>query len=210
MLACPTAWLGEGLRPAWPCSQSSPTPNSPTPGSQHQHLPVLPHTVMPVQCSAPLHPTHGIPTLPASPQLCVPQPCPSPLHPLTLLPGDVVEALDALSAAVAKVCAVRRGPKPHSDHLQEEDELQLAPQCPWSAHAYYLPSVGSFGDLSRAMDPLTCGDVGPHQTRMRLRLRRLSSPVAMPVITDLSNCNNTSVGEAPWRMRTPTAWAHLH
>lgn len=41
--------------------------------------------------------------------------------------------------------------------------------------------------------------------RMRLRLRRLSSPVAMPVITDLSSCNSTLEGMALWGWQHPQA-----
>uniref|UniRef100_A0A8C9L228 Uncharacterized protein n=1 Tax=Serinus canaria TaxID=9135 RepID=A0A8C9L228_SERCA len=120
----------------WPGPAHKPAPtDSPTPGPQHnisQPCPTFQHFSI----------THTTPSPTCtSPAPCpVPQPCPSPPHPLTLLPGDVVKDLNALSAAVAGGCAVCGGAKPHSGHLQGEGGLQLAPQCPLPVLAHH-PSL---------------------------------------------------------------------
>lgn len=152
MLTCPTARLDKGLGLARPRSQPAPT-DSPTPGPQHISQPCptswLQH--FSITCATPSPPC-------TSPAACpVPQPCPSPPHPLTLLPGDVVKDLNALSAAVARGCAVWGGPKPHRSHLQGEGGLQLAPQCALPALAHHPSSVGVFGGPSRAMGPSPVG-----------------------------------------------------
>lgn len=135
-----------------PAPTDSPTPgpqpniSQPCPTSWLQHFSITCTTLSPA-CTSP------------APCL-VPQPCPSPPHPLTLLPGDVVEDLDALNAAVARGCAVWRGPKPHSGHLQGEGGLQLPPQCPQPALAHHPSSAGLFGGPSRATGPSPVGMQG--------------------------------------------------
>jgi len=64
VLACPTAWLGEGLGPAQPCSQTCPSPRQS-------------HTWTPAPTSRlQLHVQH--PSIPQKAPPAPPQPCPSP------------------------------------------------------------------------------------------------------------------------------------
>lgn len=156
VLTCPTARLGKGLGLARPCSQTCPR-RQPHTWTPEQHLPALPH----IRTPAHLHHMYDPQPHLHLPAPCpVPQPCPSPPHPLTLLPGDVVEDLDALSAAVAGGRAVLGWSKPHSGHLQGKSGLQLAPQCPQPAPAHHPSSLGWFGVPSRAMGPSPVGMQG--------------------------------------------------
>lgn len=89
VLACPTARLGEGLGPAQPRSQTCPhqaAPHSPTAFTWLSFSPM---------------PRASRPTAP--PALQAPPP-----DPLTLLPGDVVEDPNAITAAVSRSRAVWR------------------------------------------------------------------------------------------------------
>lgn len=59
--------------------------------------------------------------------------------------------------------------------------------------------------------PLTCGTDASHHTLIRLLLCKLSSPVAMPVITDFSSCGK-QVKEIQkhrqgWEMKNPKTLA---
>lgn len=129
-----------GWARAW--GQPGPThkpvpPRQPHTWTQPKHLPALPYIMNPAPCPAPLHPT----CRPPAPHVC-PQPhapCSPAPQPLTLLPGDVVETLDAFIAAVARGCAIRGSPKPRSYCLQGEGGLQLAPQHPRPAPAVTRP-----------------------------------------------------------------------
>lgn len=98
-------------------------------------------------------------------------------------PGDV--QFGGAPSPPAAVCRVRAGFRwLHGAHPALWGAFGVASLHPPSSQPFPAPWQGQ--------GPLTWGCAGPHHTRMRLRLRRLSSPVAMPVITDLSSCNNTA------------------
>lgn len=105
----------------------------------------------------------------------MPQPCPSPPHLLTLLPGDVVEDFDALSAAVTGGCAVWGGPKPHSGRLQREGGLQLAH---YNVLSWPLPTTHPLWDSLVA----PAGPWAPHLWRCRATPNADEAPVAQALV----------------------------